>query len=470
MLKENWRPIRSIWTGAEACMAAAVQLYLMQAPPHPWLGSPGSSVGMLEMAGVSAAAGLGALLALRYFGAYDSQRRRTLRDQAVSVGLAGLVLALCFSGAAFTLAMPVPPLMPAVFSACLVVTLMAIRIPTFLMLRAVRRSGRNVRNILMIGTGPRAAHAQKTIGEHPEWGLNLVAFVDDSDGGFAPAVECDVVHKLIDLPRLLCDESIDEVLVACPRSMLPDLEPAVQECSLIGVPITFLTDLFGTELPPPREGRFGRLGTLSYAPVHHDEVQLGVKRGLDIAGGLVGSILSAPILLLAAIAIKLDDGGPVLFRQSRCGLNGRPFRMNKLRTMVPDAEARKVDLLALNEMDGPVFKIADDPRMTRVGRVLREWSIDELPQFWNVLMGQMSLVGPRPPTPDEVVEYRGGDRRRLSMRPGLTCLWQISGRNEIDFEEWMRLDRQYIDSWSPIGDVAIMLRTLPQVLLRRGAS
>ena len=252
--------------------------------------------------------------------------------------------------------------------------------------------------------------------------------------------------------------------------MLPDLEPAVQECSQIGVPITFLTDLFGDELPPPREGRFGSLGTLSYAPVHHDEVQLGIKRALDIVGGLAGAAISAPILLLAAIAIKLDDGGPVFFRQWRCGLNGRRFQMLKLRTMVPDAEARKADLLELNEMDGPVFKISNDPRTTGVGRVLRKWSIDELPQFWNVLMGQMSLVGPRPPTPDEVEEYRGSDRRRLSMRPGLTCLWQISGRNEIDFEEWMRLDREYIDSWSPFGDLNIMLRTLPQVLLRRGAS
>jgi lipopolysaccharide/colanic/teichoic acid biosynthesis glycosyltransferase len=138
--------------------------------------------------------------------------------------------------------------------------------------------------------------------------------------------------------------------------------------------------------------------------------------------------------------------------------------------MVPDAERLKAELLHLNEMDGPVFKIKDDPRTTRVGRTLRAWSIDELPQFWNVLVGQMSLVGPRPPTPDEVGLYVGPDRRRLSMRPGLTCLWQISGRNEIDFEEWMRLDRKYIDTWSLSRDLSILLRTVPQILLRRGAS
>jgi exopolysaccharide biosynthesis polyprenyl glycosylphosphotransferase len=470
MLKENWRPIRSLWAVSEGCAAAAIQLYLMTYPPHAVLGSPGSSAGPLEMLGISAAAAIGSLVALRYFGAYGSQRRRTLHDQLQSLVLAGGALALCFSAAAFTMALPVPAAMPAVFAACLVAALAAVRIPGFLALHALRRSGRNVRNILMIGTGPRAARAEETIEEHPEWGLCVVGFVDDSDFAFAPAIDHGRIHKLIDLPRLLCEEAVDEVLVACPRSMLPELEPAVQECSLIGVPITFLTDLFGSELPPPREGRFGGQGTLSYAPVHHDQTKLGVKRALDIVGGIVGLVLSAPILLLAAAAIKWDDGGTIFFRQWRCGLNGHPFQMNKLRTMVPQAESLKADLLALNEMDGPVFKITDDPRTTRVGRLLRKWSIDELPQFWNVVTGQMSLVGPRPPTPDEVAAYQGGDRRRLSMRPGLTCLWQISGRNEIDFEEWMRLDRQYIDSWSPAGDLAIMLRTIPQILLRRGAS
>jgi lipopolysaccharide/colanic/teichoic acid biosynthesis glycosyltransferase len=144
--------------------------------------------------------------------------------------------------------------------------------------------------------------------------------------------------------------------------------------------------------------------------------------------------------------------------------------MLKLRTMVPNAEQLKTELLHLNEMDGPVFKIKEDPRVTRVGRVLRAWSIDELPQFWNVLIGQMSLVGPRPPTPDEVGSYQGRDRRRLSMRPGLTCLWQVTGRNEVDFEQWMKLDRRYIDNWSLARDFAIMARTVPQILLRRGAS
>jgi lipopolysaccharide/colanic/teichoic acid biosynthesis glycosyltransferase len=184
----------------------------------------------------------------------------------------------------------------------------------------------------------------------------------------------------------------------------------------------------------------------------------------------VGLVIAAPIILMAALAIKLTSPGPVFFRQVRCGLNGRRFEMLKLRTMCEDAEERKAELMELNEMDGPVFKIRNDQRITAVGRPLRRFSIDELPQLWNVLVGDMSLVGPRPPTPAEVSQYRTGVRRRLSMRPGLTCLWQVSGRNEVSFDRWMELDLEYIDTWSFESDLRILFRTVPAVLLARGAS
>jgi exopolysaccharide biosynthesis polyprenyl glycosylphosphotransferase len=470
MLKQHWRPIRALWASTEAFAAMGVQIGLMTHPPHPLLGSPGTTATPIEITGIALVAGLGSMLALDYCGAYDSQRRRTIREQLRALLTANMVLGFVFSGIAFTLRLPVPPLMPAVFAGCLFTAEVALRIPIFLWLRSLRRGGLNNRNILIIGTGPRAAAAWRTIAKHPEWGLRLIGFIDHEQGDYVPAVPVDKIHKLIELPDLLREESIDEVLIACPRSMLDGLEDAVYECSLIGVPVTLLTDLFGAQLPPPRAGSFDDLGTISFAPVHHDFMALKVKRAIDIVGSIVGLILSAPILLAAAIAIKLDDGGTVFFRQWRCGLNGRRFQMVKLRTMVPEAELLKTELLHLNEMDGPVFKIKDDPRTTEVGRTLRKWSIDELPQFWNVLRGQMSLVGPRPPTPDEVGSYRGRDRRRLSMRPGLTCLWQVSGRNEIDFDEWMRLDRKYIDEWRLRRDIVILLRTLPVILLRKGAS
>ncbi len=171
-----------------------------------------------------------------------------------------------------------------------------------------------------------------------------------------------------------------------------------------------------------------------------------------------------------ALAIRLTSSGQVLFRQVRCGLNGRRFTLYKFRTMVEDAERRRPELHHLNEMDGPVFKVRRDPRVTRLGRLLRRYSLDELPQLWNVLSGTMSLVGPRPAIPEEVAQYQRWQRRRLSMRPGLTCLWQISGRNDLDFDRWMELDLEYIDSWSPLLDLKILARTVPVVLSGRGAS
>jgi lipopolysaccharide/colanic/teichoic acid biosynthesis glycosyltransferase len=168
--------------------------------------------------------------------------------------------------------------------------------------------------------------------------------------------------------------------------------------------------------------------------------------------------------------IKLTSGGNVLFRQTRCGLNGRFFTLYKFRTMVEDAEERRRELMHLNEMNGPVFKLRSDPRVTAFGRFLRRFSLDELPQLWNVVRGDMSLVGPRPPIPEEVAKYQRWQRRRLAMKPGLTCLWQVSGRNDLDFDRWMQLDLEYIDSWSPTLDFKILLKTIPAVLSGKGAS
>jgi lipopolysaccharide/colanic/teichoic acid biosynthesis glycosyltransferase len=196
-----------------------------------------------------------------------------------------------------------------------------------------------------------------------------------------------------------------------------------------------------------------------------------LKRALDLVGAAVLVVLCAPLLAAIALAIKLEDGGPVLFRQKRVGRYGRPFVMLKFRSMVPDAEARKAQLLALNEMsDGILFKIRHDPRMTRVGRVIRKLSLDELPQIFNVLRGEMSLVGPRPPVPSEVALYDPAHRRRLGAMPGITGLWQVSGRNNIDFEGQVQLDVTYIERQTLAMDLVILVRTIPAVLTGRGAS
>jgi exopolysaccharide biosynthesis polyprenyl glycosylphosphotransferase len=253
--------------------------------------------------------------------------------------------------------------------------------------------------------------------------------------------------------------------------MLPSIEPIVDVCAKMGVQVTILSDLFGDYLPPPQVTRFNGLAALSFAPVHHSQTKLVIKRGIDLIGASIGLLLASPVLLAAAIAIRLDSPGPVFFGQVRCGVNGRRFHCWKLRTMCIDAEERQEEFAHLNEMkEGPVFKIKDDPRVTRPGRLLRRWSLDELPQLWNVLVGEMSLVGPRPPVPREVVQYCDCERRRISMRPGITCLWQVNGRNGIDFPEWVKLDLEYIDTWSLSNDLRIMLKTIPAVLRGTGAS
>jgi exopolysaccharide biosynthesis polyprenyl glycosylphosphotransferase len=197
---------------------------------------------------------------------------------------------------------------------------------------------------------------------------------------------------------------------------------------------------------------------------------MAIKRLFDIVSSSAGLLVLSPLLLMVALLIKLTSRGPIFFKQQRVGLHGKTFNMLKFRSMVVNAEELKAKLEALNEQTGPVFKIKNDPRITRIGRFIRKYSIDELPQLLNVLRGEMSVVGPRPPLPKEVEKYAAWQRRRLSVRPGLTCIWQVSGRNQISFEEWMYLDMQYIDDWSLMTDLRLILKTVPVVITGSGAS
>ncbi|XXU33766.1 exopolysaccharide biosynthesis polyprenyl glycosylphosphotransferase [Sorangium sp. So ce1000] len=204
--------------------------------------------------------------------------------------------------------------------------------------------------------------------------------------------------------------------------------------------------------------------------MEHKPYQMAAKRVLDILVSSCLLVLLSPLLLVVAALIALTSPGPILFRQERVGRYGRTFEMLKFRSMVVNAEALRSSLMTRNEQAGPVFKIKNDPRVTRVGSILRKYSIDELPQLVNVLRGDMALVGPRPPLPSEVEKYEAWQRRRLSVRPGLTCVWQVSGRNNISFEEWMYLDMRYIDHWSIAEDIKLILKTVPVVIAGRGAS
>ncbi len=409
-------------------------------------------------------------VALRVMGLYGSQRRQAFLELFRQLVTVAVIAVLVESAAAFLTRAPVPRWLPLACSLSQFGAIALARVGVYGFLRSIRRTGHNQRNVLIAGSGRRAAYVDEIIARHPAWGLEVVGFIDDREGQHRPEIPFDRLFDLEEMGKLLRSEVIDEVIVACPRSKLDDFLPIVDQATAAGVPITLLSDIFGDLLPAPRVKRFGSLPALSFAPVHHEPAGLAVKRLVDILGASVGLLFTSPIIAAACAAIWLTSPGPVLFRQIRCSLNGRQFTMPKLRTMVVDSDSQKTELDELNEMDGPVFKIKDDPRITPVGRFLRRYSLDELPQLWSVLRGDMSLVGPRPPVPGEVAEYRTFERRRLSMRPGLTCLWQVSGRNEIGFEDWVRLDLEYIDTWSLTGDFRILARTVPAVLTGHGAS
>jgi exopolysaccharide biosynthesis polyprenyl glycosylphosphotransferase len=273
---------------------------------------------------------------------------------------------------------------------------------------------------------------------------------------------------LTSLPRLIAGKVVDEVIFDVDSSRLSSLEEAFLACDEEGVRTRVAIDFFphvNSEITLDRVGGAPLL-TFSAAPL--DDLRLILKRFFDIAfAGLVLIALS-PLLFLIAVLIKLTSPGPVIFRQARCGLNGRRFTLYKFRSMVDNAQALRPQLEHLNERE-IAFKIADDPRITPVGRWLRKFSLDEFPQFFNVVRGDMSIVGPRPPLPDEVDHYERWQRRRLRMRPGLTCLWAVAGRDRIDFNSWMRMDISYIENWSLQLDWTIILKTIPQVLAGRGA-
>jgi len=336
-----------------------------------------------------------------------------------------------------------------------------------LIARFARARGYSARRFAVVGTGGEAREVAEAIASHPEYGYQLEGFVavDDAEPSRGPTL-----GLLPNLERILKDHVVDEVVFALSRDRLDQIEDAVAVCEELGVDYQISLEVLRFGQARLRLGGIDDVPTLAYARTPSDTVALAAKRLFDMLVAGTVLLMLSPILLAIAAAIKIDSRGPVFFRQRRVGKNGREFTMLKFRSMYADAEARLEALRAHNEMQGPVFKMRNDPRITAVGRFLRRTSLDEFPQFLNVLSGEMSVVGPRPPIPAEVRQYKTWQRRRLSMKPGITCIWQVSGRNDIDFDHWMELDLEYIDHWSLWRDFEICLRTIPAVLSARGAS
>ena len=334
-----------------------------------------------------------------------------------------------------------------------------------------RRGERWSHVALVVGTDERAERLIASLRHYPEagWLVRGCLSVDSADAARSVS-GVPVVGTLQDLPDLLQqDVVVDEVFFAVAADRLDRLTEALEACENLGVDARVLVDLYR---PAHAHSYVEELFTLPFygvSPTLTRQGALAVKRAIDVVGALLSLVLTGPLLLVVALLIRISSRGPVIFRQARSGFHGRTFQMYKLRTMVADAELRRNEVLHLNEMDGPVFKITDDPRRTWVGRFIRRYSVDELPQLVNVIKGEMSLVGPRPLPLYEASRIKGVQRRRLAMRPGLSGLWQTRGRSTVDFDEWMRLDLEYIDRWSLGLDAWILLKTIPVVLRGTGA-
>ncbi|MGH9558912.1 MAG: sugar transferase [Bryobacteraceae bacterium] len=338
-------------------------------------------------------------------------------------------------------------------------------------LRVMRREFGSPRYVMVAGLGEAALKLGRELENAAAYGIRLTGFIADSPGEAPEKIQLAAsypVRPLSSLADLLRRHVIDEIIFAVDSRRLPQLEETFLLCDEEGVRTRIAVDFFPHVNSEVYLDRLGVLPLLTFSAAPHDEIRLLVKRITDIVLASAALALLFPVMLAIALLVRITSPGPAIFRQERCGLNGRRFVFYKFRSMRDNAHQMRESLRHLSERQ-TALKIPNDPRLTIVGRWLRKFSVDEWPQLWNVLKGDMSLVGPRPAVPEEVDQYLRWQRRRLRMRPGLTCLWAVCGRDAVDFETWMRLDMQYIDSWSLALDWKIILRTIPQVLSGRGA-
>jgi exopolysaccharide biosynthesis polyprenyl glycosylphosphotransferase len=414
----------------------------------------------------------------KMLGLYNSKRLAGRKAEAIDLfkatSLSALVLALASVLIGFHM---VNATFVAVFWGCSTFVIVSSRLAIRSYQRRLRKRGRNLRNMLIVGTNRRAIEFAEGIQSKPELGYHIIGFADDEWAGSEDLRKngWSVACNLEDLGNFLRRSVVDEVVLAVPlRSFHNNASEIATMCEQQGIILHVLSDLFNLKNRLPGAEDLGD----SHLITHSSGIEKGwptlIKRALDLSLSLILLILLAPLLLVTAILIKLTSPGPVFFVQKRIGFNKRPFAIYKFRTMVMDAERKLQDIEHLNEVSGPVFKIKNDPRLTPIGKFLRKTSIDELPQFFNVLRGDMSLVGPRPLQlrDYELFTEAGEDwqRCRFSVLPGITCLWQVNGRSSLPFHQWMELDLQYVRSWSLWLDLQILAKTIPAVLRGSGAA
>ncbi|NOZ61612.1 MAG: sugar transferase [Calditrichaeota bacterium] len=412
------------------------------------------------------------LILLNAFNAYRDFRTRTFLKELTNIVKSALLSVLVFGSIFFLSQMKYASrLYIGVFTVTTALALIIEKQILFALLDAMHERGFNQINLLVVGTGKRARRFIRVVKSHSNWGLRIVGLIDDEHGMYGKKIEgYRVLGRLQDIPFILHRKVVDRVIFVVPRLWLHRLDDVILACEREGIATSISMDLYDLRIAKIKQTNFEEFPLLEFETFHANEWQLFIKRIMDIVISLIMLLLLSPVLLITAIAIKLESKGPVLFKQTRSGLNGRKFTLYKFRSMIVGAEMKKKMLEKMNEMDGPVFKIKRDPRITRVGRIIRKLSVDELPQLFNVLKGDMSIVGPRPPLPVEVEMYELWQRRRLSLKPGLTCIWQVSGRNNVNFDRWMEMDLEYIDSWSLWLDIKLLFKTVFVVSFGYGAS
>jgi exopolysaccharide biosynthesis polyprenyl glycosylphosphotransferase len=457
-------------------MALGLTIIYRYSPAH----NPSFVIDYLSQRVKVANAILGFVLLLSWYAAFAAQGLYVShRLSSMAEELKEITRAVMISSAALLVAAQlgnwdtIDAITVAEFSLLSFVMIAFVRFALRLNLRRLRASGHNVKSLVIVGGGARGRRFAAQLKQRQDLGYKLLGYVD-TDLAFAgdELAGAPWLGNIEDLPRIVANEVIDEVAIALPiKSHYSQIEWAVALLEEQGITTHLLSDLFPHKLARSHPMDFNGLPIVTLDSAPRFSWRTEAKRVIDLAGAVIFLILSAPILLIAAIAIKLDSSGPVFFVQERVGLNKRRFRMIKFRTMSVDAESRMKDIEHLNEKTGPIFKMRNDPRITRVGRWLRKTSVDELPQFLNVLLGDMSIVGPRPLSLRDALRMEvAWQKRRFSVKPGITCLWQVSGRSNLSFEQWMQLDLEYIDHWSLGLDASILLRTIPAIVLARGAS
>jgi exopolysaccharide biosynthesis polyprenyl glycosylphosphotransferase len=425
-------------------------------------------------------------MTLQVLGAYTSMRLSSSVQLLQRAFLSSLIVFLALAATLFLLKVDLSRSFIFLFCAISALALTAERYLVLEFLRFWRKRGSNFRNVVVCGIGHQAVRLASEINSRPELGIRVRAFADpigprgEGDTTLAEFREDLLAHGIqrsgrilsgpVSVSRALTDYAIDEMIFTDVIESMDAVRQLVEMCAQQGVRTTIAADLFSIGMLQSHMSYFGGMPLIHFQTPPGDAWQLSVKRWIDVALSAVLLILLAPVFLIIALAVKVTSPGPILFNQRRVGQNGRLFTLYKFRSMVKEAESLKAELEEKNEMQGPVFKMTEDPRVTPVGRFLRRHSLDELPQLWNVFIGDMSLVGPRPPVSGEVSMYERGDRRRLSMRPGLTCTWQVSGRSDIsNFDSWVQMDLEYIDNWSLTRDLILLFQTIPAVLYGTGA-